>query len=110
LSDGAYLYADPDWWRNEKGEPTSGQHSWYSAWDHSLGAPVEGIETTPNPAGIYQREFAKGWAVYVPASLSAVAEIEFSGEALCLATGKRGLKHQMKSGSGGLFLKTGLAP
>jgi hypothetical protein len=109
LSDGAYLYADPDWWRDEKGELNSGQHSWYSAWDRSLGAPLEGIKTSPNSEGFFQREFEEGWAVYVPASLSAVAEIELSEEALCPATGKRSFRHQMNPGQGGLFLKTDLA-
>ena len=105
LSDGAFLYARPDWWQ-EKGKAVApGEHLWFPEWNIRLGQPKEDRRTQPEDGGYYWREFEGGWSVYAPGDLGSVARVEFPEEVESVGTGKRGLVHEMMPGQGDLFLR-----
>lgn len=104
LTDGAYLFCEPDWWK-EKGEPVNqGQHAWHPEWDKILGKAIQPRQTSLNSQGVYMREFEKGWAVYQPPN-PAVVELDFGQPVIRMTTGEQKLKHELFSESGDLFLK-----
>ena len=105
LSDGAFLYARPDWWQ-EKGKPVApGEHFWFPEWSVRLGQPREARRAQPEERGFYRRQFEHGWAVYVPLELPSAAEIEFTEEVESVATGRTGRMHRLLPGHGDLYLK-----
>jgi len=105
LSDGAFLYARPDWWQ-EKGKPAApGEHLWFPEWGVRLGQPREARRAQPEERGFYRRQFEHGWAVYVPLELPSAAEIEFTEEVESVATGRTGRMHRLLPGHGDLYLK-----
>jgi len=105
LSDGAYLYARPDWWQ-EKGKVVSpGEHLWFPEWNVRLGRPLESRRSQPEEKGYYRRQFENGWAAYAPLGLRAAAKVEFPEEVESVATGKRGRTHELLPGHGDLLLK-----
>lgn len=104
LTDGAYLFCEPDWWK-ENGEPVNlGQHAWHPEWDKILGKAIQPRQTTLNSQGVYMREFEKGWAVYQPPN-PAVVELDFGQPVIRTTTGEQKLKHELFPESGDLFLK-----
>lgn len=105
LSDGAFLYASPDWWRERNRQVEPGSHVWYAEWAPSLGRPIRPVLLQPDDRGLYQREFEHGWAVYAPAGLSGRARLEFPEAVRSLASGKIDHRHEIQSGHGDLFLK-----
>ena len=70
-----------------------------------LGRPLEFRRTQVEEKGFYRRQFANGWAAYVPLSLRSAAKMEFAEEVESVATGKRGRAHELLPGHGDLFLK-----
>jgi alpha-tubulin suppressor-like RCC1 family protein len=105
LSDGAYLYARPDWWQ-ERGKVVSpGEHLWYPEWNWRLGRPLESRRSQTEKKEFYRRQFENGWAVYAPLGLRSAAKMEFPEEVESMATGKRGKTHELLPGHGDLFLK-----
>jgi len=105
LSDGAFLYARPDWWQ-EKGKPVApGEHFWFPEWSVRLGQPREARRAQPEEQGFYRRQFEHGWAVYAPLELASAAEIEFAEEVESVATGRTGRMHRLLPGHGDLYLK-----
>ena len=105
LSDGAFLYASPDWWRERNRLVEPGSHVWYAEWGPSLGRPTAQNLWQPDARGIYQREFEHGWAVYAPAGLPGSTSLEFPEAVRSLASGKIGRRHEIESGHGDIFLK-----
>jgi len=105
LSDGAYLYARPDWWQ-ERGKVVSpGEHLWYPEWNWRLGQPLESRRSQMEKKEFYRRQFENGWAVYAPLGLRSAAKMEFPEEVESMATGKRGKTHELLPGHGDLLLK-----
>jgi alpha-tubulin suppressor-like RCC1 family protein len=105
LSEGAYLYASPDWWQ-EKGRPLpQGTHVWYAEWGASLGLPMGEPSLAPDPRGVYQREFENGWAVYARPDQAKSVELEFPDAVKSWATGKSGREQSLSAGQGDIFLK-----
>jgi len=104
LSDGGYLFCEPDWWQENKGPVNPEQHAWYPEWNKILGKAIEPRQSAPNSQGVYTREFEKGWAVYHPLSPSAV-EVDFGQPVIRTTTGEQKSKHELLSTSGDLFLK-----
>jgi alpha-tubulin suppressor-like RCC1 family protein len=104
LTDGAYLFCEPDWWK-EKGEPVNqGQHAWHPEWDKILGKAIQPRQTSLNSQGVYMREFEKGWAVYHPLN-PAVVELDFGQPVIRTTTGEQKIKHVLFPESGDVFLK-----
>jgi hypothetical protein len=105
LTDGAYLFCEPDWWK-ENGEPVNpGQHAWYPEWDKILGKAIQPRQISLNSEGVYMREFEKGWAVYVPLTLDSEVEVELPEAAQSVTQGKYGSKHRLRPGHGDLLLR-----
>jgi hypothetical protein len=104
LSDGGYLFCEPDWWQENKEPVHPEQHAWYPEWNKILGKAIDPRQSAPNSQGVYKREFEKGWAVYHPLSRSAV-EVDFGQPVIRTTTGEQKSKHELLSTSGDLFLK-----
>jgi len=104
LSDGGYLFCEPDWWQENKEPVHPEQHAWYPEWSKILGKAIDPRQSAPNSQGVYKREFEKGWAVYHPLSRSAV-EVDFGQPVIRTTTGEQKSKHELLSTSGDLFLK-----
>ena len=104
LSDGGYLFCEPDWWQENKGPVNPEQHAWYPEWNKILGKAIDPRQSAPNSQGVYKREFEKGWAVYRPLKPSAV-EVDFGQPVIRATTGEQKSKHELVSTSGDLFLK-----
>ena len=105
LSDGVFLYASPDWWRERNRQVEPGSHVWYAEWAPSLGRPIAQLLWQPDARGLYQREFEHGWAVYVPPNFPSSTSLDFPEAVRSLATGKIDRRHELKSGQGDIFLK-----
>lgn len=104
LSDGGYLFCEPDWWR-ENGEPVNlDRHAWYPEWDKILGKAIQPRQISLNSQGVYMREFEKGWAVYRPMSQSVVV-LDFGQSVIRTTTGEQKSRHELLPGGGELFLK-----
>jgi alpha-tubulin suppressor-like RCC1 family protein len=104
LSDGGYLFCEPDWWR-ENGEPVNlDRHAWYPEWDKILGKAIQPRQISLNSQGVYMREFEKGWAVYRPMSQSVVV-LDFGQSVIRTTTGEQKSRQELLSGCGELFLK-----
>jgi hypothetical protein len=104
LTDGAYLFCEPDWWK-ENGKPVNqGQHAYYPEWDKILGKAIQPRQISLNSQGVYMREFEKGWAVYHPLSPS-VVEVDFGQPVIRTTTREQKSKHELFPKSGDLFLK-----
>jgi hypothetical protein len=104
LTDGAYLFCEPDWWK-ENGKPVNqGQHAYYPEWDKILGKAIQPRQISLNSQGVYMREFEKGWAVYHPLSPS-VVEVDFGQPVIRKTTREQKSKHELFPKSGDLFLK-----
>jgi hypothetical protein len=104
LSDGGYLFCEPDWWQENKEPVHPEQHAWYPEWSKILGKAIDPRQSAPNSQGVYKREFEKGWAVYHPLSRSAV-EVDFGQPVIRTTTGEQKSKYELLSTSGDLFLK-----
>jgi len=103
LSDGAYLFAEPDWWQ-ENGKPIrAGEHLWYAEWDRVLGQAVESRQTLPNEQGVYMREFENGWAAYAPADRSDFRTLTFARPVTSLKGGQKADRHQLAPGTGDIY-------
>jgi hypothetical protein len=109
LSDGGYLFCEPDWWQENKGPVHPEQHAWYPEWNKILGKAIEPRQSAPNSQGVYRREFEKGWAVYHPLSRSAV-EVDFGQPVIRATTRENKITHGLNPQSGDLFLKGAVKP
>jgi hypothetical protein len=106
LTDGAYLFCEPDWWK-ENGEPVNqGQHAYYPEWDKILGKAIQPRQISLNSQGIYMREFEKGWAVFQPAAQNKSGAVHLSEEAKSVRIGNKGTSFILSPGGGDLFVKT----
>lgn len=105
LSDGAYLYARPDWWKENGNAVASGEHLWFPEWNLRLGRALESRRSLTDPKGFYRRQFENGWAVYAPPSSGPALKIEFTESVESVATGKTGRVHKLPPGQGDLYLK-----
>jgi hypothetical protein len=95
-SDGYCLFSDP----NRLPVPDH-LHNWYPFWDAPLGEPERtGIMRTDSA---WQRDFAKGTAVYNPIGNKTV-NIVFKKEMKSMATGKVDLVHKVDAYDGDIFL------
>lgn len=105
LSDGAYLYAWPDWWQ-VRGKPVSpGQHLWMPEWSLRLGQARQPRLNHPDETGIFRRQYYGGWAVYAPITLAKPAVVRFEEELTSVSSGKTGKSHRFVPGFGDLLLK-----
>ena len=105
LSDGAYLYARPDWWQEKGKAVVPGEHLWFPEWGVRLGRPLGAFRNQAEEKGFFRRSFENGWAAYAPFGLRSAAKLEFAEEVESVATGKRGRTHELLPGHGDLFLK-----
>jgi alpha-tubulin suppressor-like RCC1 family protein len=106
LTDGGYLFCEPDWWQ-ENGVPANpGQHAWYPEWNKILGKPIEPRQSAPNSEGVYMREFENGWAMFRPASQSKSGAVHLSEEATSVRIENKGTSFILSPGEGDLFVKT----
>lgn len=105
LSDGAYLYARPDWWQEQGKSVAPGEHLWFPEWGVRLGRPREFRQNQAGAKGYYRREFENGWAAYAPLKLRSAVEVEFPEVVESVASGKRERVHELLPGHGDLFLR-----
>jgi len=105
LSDGAFLYANPDWWQENGRLVQPGSHVWYAEWSGSLGAPLGDSVRSLDSRGLYRREFENGWVVYARGNLTSEVPLEFEDPVRSLMTGKVSRQHPLFPGQGDLFLK-----
>jgi hypothetical protein len=106
LSDGGYLFCEPDWWQENKGPANPEQHAWYPEWNKILGKAIEPRQDAPNSQGVYMREFEKGWAVFQPAVQRKSGAVDLSEEARSVRNGNKGTSFILLPGEGDLFVKT----
>jgi alpha-tubulin suppressor-like RCC1 family protein len=104
LSDGGYLFCEPDWWREDGELVNLDRHAWYPEWDKILGKAIQPRQISLNSQGVYMREFEKGWAVYRPMSQSVVV-LDFGQSVIRTTTGEQKSRHELLPGGGELFLK-----
>ncbi len=109
LSDGGYLFCEPDWWQENKKPVHPEQHAWYPEWNKILGKAIDPRQSAPNSQGVYKREFEKGWAVYHPLKPSAV-EVDFGQSVIRATTRENKITHGLNPQSGDLFLKSAVKP
>ena len=106
LTDGAYLFCEPDWWK-ENGEPVNqGQHAWHPEWDKILGKAIQPRQISLNYQGVYMREFENGWAVFRPAAQIKSGVVHLSEEARSVRIGNKGNSFILSPGEGDLVVKT----
>jgi hypothetical protein len=106
LSDGGYLFSEPDWWQENKGPINPEQHAWYPEWNKILGKAIDPRQTAPNSQGVYMREFENGWAVFQPAVQKKSGAAHLSEEAKSIRTGNKGTSFILSPGEGDFFVKT----
>jgi alpha-tubulin suppressor-like RCC1 family protein len=106
LSDGGYLFSEPDWWQENKGPINPEQHAWYPEWNKILGKAINARQSAPNSEGVYMREFENGWAVFQPAVQRKSGAVDLSEEARSVRNGNKGTSFILLPGEGDLFVKT----
>jgi hypothetical protein len=108
LSDGCYVFDEPNWWKLPSGrnyvDVDDHRHSWYYQWDKSLGRPLGNPKSNKETGGYYQRQFQNGWVVYNPLSNGSSATLTFSGSLKRISTGQISASHIIDAGDGDLFV------
>ena len=79
-------------------------HNWYDFWDAEMGRPIgDKARQYHRVAGLFIREFEKGWAVYNRSG--AAQPVTFDQEVTGVNSGKRQSRHQVLDFDGEIFLK-----
>ncbi|NBU70442.1 MAG: hypothetical protein EBS53_03185, partial [Bacteroidetes bacterium] len=106
LTDGGYLFSEPDWWQ-ERGVPAnSGQHAWYPEWNKILGKAIDPRQTAPNSQGVYTRGFENGWAAFQSALQTKAGVVHLSVQAKSVKNGNQGTVFTLLPGEGDLYVRT----
>ena len=82
-------------------------HNWYDFWDVNLGRPIqEKAVQYRGVAGLFIREFEKGWAVYNRSGTTQA--VTFTNDTIGRNNGKRQMRHEVENFDGEILLKTGV--
>lgn len=98
-SDGYLLFSD------DNAVPTPDHlHNWYDFWDVVLGQPIAAkAGRYQGVAGLFIREFEKGWAVYNRSG--AAQPVIFDRDVTGVSSGKYQSRHRVSDFDGEIFLK-----